>query len=87
MKFRVLDTFRADYQRLPQQIQQRVDKSLRLLEQNPRHPSLRTKRIKGTKNVWEARATIAYRFTFNWDADVVTLRRVGTHDILREERK
>jgi len=87
VKFLVLDSFRADYKRLPQHIQEQVDKAISLLEQNPRHPSLQVKKIKGTRNVWEGRVTIAYRFTFNWEANWVTLRRVGTHGILKKEAR
>jgi len=87
VRVRVFDRFRRDYQRLPKHIQKQTDKALALLEQNPLHPSLHTKRIKGTKHIWEARITIVYRFTFNWESDLVTLRRVGTHDILTKEMK
>ena len=87
MKFLVLESFRSDYKQLSRHIQEQVDKAILLLEQNPRHPSLRVKKIKGTQNVWEGRVTLAYRLTFNWEADFITLRRVGTHDILRKEAK
>ncbi len=85
MIFRYLDSFRKDYKRLPKQIQVQVDKAITLLEQNPHHPSRHAKRIVGTRDVWEARVTLAYRLTFNWESGMVTLRRVGTHDILNKE--
>lgn len=85
MRFRLLGTFRKDYRRLPRAIQFQVDEALRLLAENPRHPSLQIKKIKSTRGIWEGRVTLAYRFTFNWEADVVTLRRVGTHAILKKE--
>ena len=87
MILRYLNPFAADYKSLPQQIQLQVDKALHRLQQNPHHPSLHAKRIKGTQDLWEGRVTLAYRFTFNWQADVVTLRRVGTQDILKKESK
>ena len=86
MRFRTLGTFKKDYRGLPREIQQQVDEALRLLSQNPRHPSLQVKKMKGTKNIWEGRVTLAYRFTFNWLSDLVILRRVGTHDILKREK-
>ena len=85
MTLRFLRTFLKDYRRLPAQIQQQVDEALRRLAENPRHPSLQVKKIKGTRDIWEGRVTLGYRFTFNWESDVVTLRRVGTHDILKKE--
>lgn len=87
MKFLVLESFRSDYKQLFRHIQEQVDKAILLLEQNPRHPSLRVKKIKGTRNVWEGRVTLAYRLTFNWEAGFITLRRVGTHDILKKEAR
>lgn len=87
MTFRYLHSFLKDYKGLPKHIQQQVDRALTLLAQNPHHPSLHTKRIIGTRDVWEVRVTLAYRLTFNWELDLVTLRRVGTHDILNKEAR
>lgn len=84
MRFRVLRTFADDYRRLPAEIQKQFDKAIRIFEANPRHPSLRVKKMKGTAGIWEASVTIAYRFTFNWEGDVITLRRIGTHSILEK---
>jgi mRNA-degrading endonuclease RelE of RelBE toxin-antitoxin system len=83
--FRVLRTFQKDYPSLPREIQKQFHKAIRLFEANPRHPSLRVKKIAGTDGIWEARVTQSYRFTFNWEASVVTLRRIGTHDILQKQ--
>jgi mRNA-degrading endonuclease RelE of RelBE toxin-antitoxin system len=81
------NSFKADYRDLPDHIQKQTDKALRLLVANPPHPSLRVKRIQGTPDVWEARVTLSYRLTFNWVGEVITIRRVGTHDILKKETK
>ncbi|MCL4523870.1 MAG: hypothetical protein M1453_06050 [Acidobacteria bacterium] len=80
-------SFVSDYKNLPKEIQARVDEALVLFEQNPWHPSLRIKKMKATKDVWEGRVTRSYRFTFEWEGDVITFRRVGTHDILKEETR
>ncbi len=85
MRFRALRNFADDYRKLPAEIQGRFDKAIKLFETNPRHPSLRVKKVKGTAGIWEASVTLSYRFTFNWEADVVTLRRIGTHGILDSE--
>ncbi len=95
MTLRILESFRVGYSCLPKHIQRQVDKALKLLQENPHHPSLygehsrtmHTKKIKGTRDVWEARVTLAYRLTFNWQSDLVILRRVGAHDILKKEKK
>lgn len=41
--------------------------------------------MKGTQGIWEASVTLSYRFTFNWESDLIILRRIGTHDILQKE--
>ena len=78
-------SFERDYVRLPEPIQALVEKAIRLLAENPRHPSLHVKKMRGTKDIWEGRVARSYRLTFNWEGQVITLRRVGTHDILQAE--
>lgn len=85
MKFRILSTFQRDYKSLPRELQKQFEKAIQMLERDPRHPSLRVKKMAGTRDIWEARVTRSYRFTFNWESDVITLRRIGTHDILKQE--
>jgi len=80
MRFRRLDGFKEDYKRLQPDEQALVDKALEFLAANPRYPSLRLKRLKGYKGVWEARASRDLRFTFTWVKDMITLRAVGHHD-------
>ena len=84
MKIRRTESFLKDYKNLPAEIQTQVEKQLALLLSNPRHPSLRTKKIQATDK-FEIRVTRGYRLTFRLAADVLELRRVGTHDILKKE--
>lgn len=78
------DSFVGDYLRLSPQIQRRVEKTIQLLVRDLQHPSLRAKRVQGTKSIWEARVTRRYRLTFEIrPGSVLRLRRVGTHDILK----
>ena len=83
MKILTTRPFDEDYDRLPGFIKERVDKQLALLLENPRHPSLRVKKIKGHPNIWEGRITKQYRFTFQIIEDLWLLRRIGTHSILK----
>lgn len=76
--------FDRDYERLPDAVRQRVDKQLHLLLSNPRHPSLRLKRIQGTEDLWEVRVTAGYRLTIQIVGDTLVLRRIGGHDVLRQ---
>ena len=78
--------FQRDYRSLPAEVQRALDKALKFLLENPRHRSLRAKKIPGTE-IWYARVSRAYRFTFQLEADVIMLRRAGTHAILAKERR
>ena len=80
MRFRRLDGFKDDYKKLLSDEQALVDKALQFLAADPRHPSLHLKKRKGSKGVWEARASRNLRFTFTWEGDLITLRVVGHHD-------
>lgn len=57
-----------------------VRKTLRLPAENPRHPSLHAKKIQGTGDIWEARAGLAIRLTYEQRSDLILLRNVGPHD-------
>lgn len=85
MKILWTPPFEHDFLALSEALKKRVEKTLRLLSENPRHPSLQAKKIKGAKEIWEARACISYRITYEVSGDTLILRRVGAHDILRKE--
>ena len=83
MTLRPTARFAADYDALTQQLRQRVDKALERLLENPRHPSLHAKKLKGFENRWEGRVTLHYRLIFSIEGDAYVLLRVGTHDLLK----
>ena len=80
MRILAYERFRASYQQLPHAIQRKVDKQLRFLAENLRHPSLQVKRIKATEGLWEARVDLHYRMTFEVIGETIYLRVVGNHD-------
>lgn len=80
MKLIRTNHFKKCYQALPKEIQKQTDKNLRLLIENPKHPSLRVKKIQGTRDIWEASVTMKYRFTFQVVKGTLTLRKIGEHD-------
>jgi mRNA interferase RelE/StbE len=84
VNIRRTDAFLRDYRALPADIRERVEKQLKLLLEDYRHPSLRLKKLKGTDK-FEIRITKGYRLTLRFDKEHMELRRVGTHDILRDE--
>jgi len=77
LRIAVTESFRRCYEKLPAEIQAKVDRQLDRLSSDLRHPSLRVKKIKGTQDVWEARVDRGYRLTFSVREDVLYLRRVG----------
>jgi mRNA interferase RelE/StbE len=80
--YQFTNKFKKEYQTLPREIQNNFDKKLSLLLEDIFHPSLRAKRIQGTKNRWEASITMKYRFTFELHGNKAIFRTIGTHDIL-----
>lgn len=75
--------FDKGYAGLPESIKEQADKQLSLFLDNPHHPSLRIKKIKGHPKIWEGRITKNYRFTFQTEGQIYILRRIGTHNILK----
>ena len=82
MKIRRTDRFKKDYQKLPPEIQERVAQKLRLLVQNPRHPSLRVHKVRGVEGLWEFSVTMNYRVIFEIEGEYYVLLGVGPHRIV-----
>jgi len=82
-ELRTTRVFDRSFQRLLSVIQEQALAKLDLFQSDAAHPSLRVKRVKGTDRVWEMTVTMNYRITFEVVGDVVLLRRIGTHDIVR----
>ncbi len=82
--------FKKAYKTLPKEIQEKADKAFLLFVQNPRHPSLRVKKMQGYEGIWECRVDRSYRITFEYDKDdesgesICRFRNIGTHDILEK---
>lgn len=76
MKSRALRSFWRDYQTLPLEIQQTAIKQYKLWLENPKHSSLRFKKV---KDYWSARVTDDYRAVGLMDKDTVIWFFIGTH--------
>ncbi|MEK7170540.1 MAG: hypothetical protein AAB767_04600 [Patescibacteria group bacterium] len=83
MEIRYAASFSRDYWELPQEMRTLLAKKFALLLKNMRHPSLCVKKMEGHREIWEARITKGYRFTFQKEEYGYLFRRVGSHDILR----
>jgi mRNA-degrading endonuclease RelE of RelBE toxin-antitoxin system len=85
-EIRVAERFQREYSELPENIQRKVDKAIRLLAGNVRHPSLQTKQVQGAPGVYEARVDQQYRLTYERLAgDILQLRVVGPHNKVLKE--
>lgn len=82
MRLKYLKSFARDYAGLPENIKDQVDKQIRFLLADARHPSLHVKKMPGRENVWECRVSKGCRLTFQIDEETFILRRVGAHDVL-----
>jgi len=83
MRIQTTRPFDRDYDDLPEPIKEQTDKQLSLFLDNPHHPSIRIKKIKGYPKIWEGRITKNYRFTFQIEGEIYILRRIGSHNILK----
>ena len=83
MQIRPSAKFVRDYKNLSPLLRRRTDEQLEILLENPQRPSLGLKKMKGFPDIWEARVTNSYRFTFQIQGDLYLIRRVGTHDVLK----
>lgn len=80
MKVSRTKTFDKAFLKLPEHLQAKAEKAVRLLLNDFFHPSLHTKKMSGQKDIWEARVDYQYRFTFTLDNDTIVLRVIGNHD-------
>jgi mRNA-degrading endonuclease RelE of RelBE toxin-antitoxin system len=72
--------FQRAYAVLSLEDQKQVQKALRRMSEDLRYPGLGVKRIRGTRGIWEARASRALRITFETEGESIILRNVGRHD-------
>ena len=68
------------HRRLGSDARVRADKALRLLMSNPRHPSLRLKKMHSAQDVWEIRVDRDHRMTLRIEKDCYVMRNIGKHD-------
>jgi mRNA interferase RelE/StbE len=79
--------FEEKFKKLGAEIKEAAKKTIVLLSQDPRHPSLRTHKVKGTLgmhegDVFEAYVSKKYRLTWEYGPDqgMITLRNIDNHD-------
>ena len=75
--------FKKHYKKLSDSEKKQTKKKLEFFVENPTHPSLRTKKIKGLDNTWESSINMDIRIIwFYQDDELIFLIDIGHHDIL-----
>ena len=77
--------FQKNCKKLTEQEKKQLKKKLILLTENPSHPSLRTKRIQGTSDLFECSVNMDIWIIWYYEGDkMIILLDVGHHDILKQ---
>jgi len=83
----ITEAFKKHYQKLPKNIQKVVDKKIKLIMEDPQHPSLKIHNIKPTR-FYEFYVNMKYRgILLISDRDVFELIAIGIHDIIEKFAK
>ena len=80
MPIELTEWFVKQYIQLSKPIQRKVDKALRLLEADFRHPGLRSHPIESLPRIFEAYVDNKYRMTFERHGNRYIMRNVDNHD-------
>lgn len=75
-------SFKKDYQKLPARIQRKLNKQLRFLAENPKHPSLKIHHLGKSGVYWEFYVDRAYRGIFRISKKGFELLFAGTHRLI-----
>ena len=78
------NTFRKQYKKLPSKLQTKTQAVIRLMSENPFHPELQFKKMVNTPDIYELRLDRSYRVTYTVDDHTITLRVIGSHDVLKK---
>ncbi len=78
------ERFQKHYRKLSEAEKKQFQSKLRLFAENPLHPSLRTKRIQGTDDLFEFSVNMDIRVIWYYEEEtLVALIDIGHHDLLR----
>jgi len=77
--------FIKNYAKLTAAEQKQTDAKLIRLAENPLHPSLRTKRIQGTKSLYESSVNMDIRLIWHYEEKhIILMLDIGHHSILNQ---
>ena len=78
----VSDEFLSGLDELPLDIKERALEKIKLLSDNAAHPSLKTHRVKRTKDKWEGYVTDSHRMIYEPMGEEIRLWKIGDHSII-----
>jgi len=76
---RISSDFRRDFAALPTAIKRQARQAYRLFKQNPRHPSLKFKKLPPHEDLWSVRINNDYRAIGRLRGDVLLWFFIGSH--------
>jgi mRNA-degrading endonuclease RelE of RelBE toxin-antitoxin system len=79
MKLFLTNRFKREYRKAPDDVKDRIDKALRYLASDLKHPSLRAKIIDETNRIWQARVTRNWRIYFQIEDGLIIGLRIFAH--------
>jgi len=79
VKHLALPKYWQHYHSLPEPVRKLADEKFRLLQADPRHPSLHFKRISGKQQLWSVRIGMNYRALAREKPDGIVWFWIGTH--------
>ena len=89
MTLRLTPRFSKRFAKLDPPVQDRVESALASFIEDPTRKSLRRKKLKGHKDLWEISADMNYRVLLRREADasVWYVVDVGKHDLVTQHRR
>lgn len=80
MRSHTTAAFRRALESLPSEIRAQAKQAYQLFRSDPRHPSLRFKRVHPTRPIYSARVSLHYRAIGVLEADEIIWFWIGAHD-------
>ena len=87
MKFKIVATksFEKSLKRLTRTEQKQVAAKLKMLQINPHHPSLRTKKVKGFEGLFECSVNMDIRILWRYKGyEIIITLDIGHHSIIEK---
>lgn len=77
--------FLKNFKKLTENEKSQIKIKIKQILRDPRHPSLRTKKIKGLKNIFESSVNMDIRLVWTFQGiNLIVALDIGHHDILND---